>query len=57
MPYGPGLPLPPLGSTPKADGFLAVLADGSVRYIKRTIPDADLRSLIEPADGRVVNIP
>ncbi len=57
LPYGPGVPLPPLGGTPTADGFLAAFADGSVRYIKKTIPDADLRSLIEPADGRVVNIP
>ena len=57
LPYGPGIPLPPLGSTPTADGFIALMADGSVRYIRKTIPTADLRSLIEKADGRVVNIP
>ena len=57
LPYGPGIPLPPLGSTPTADGFNALMADGSVRYIRKTIPTADLRSLIEKADGRVVNIP
>ena len=57
LPYGPGIPLPPLGSTPTADGFIALMADGSVRYIRKTIPAADLRSLIEKADGRVVNIP
>jgi hypothetical protein len=57
LPYGPGVALPPLGSTPTADGFTALMADGSVRYIRKTIPTADLRSLIEKADGRVVNIP
>ena len=57
LPYGPGVELPPLGSTPTADGFNALMADGSVRYIRKTIPNADLRSLIEKADGRVVNIP
>ena len=56
LPFGPGVPLPPLGS-PQADGFLAAMADGSVRYVKRTIPDADLRSLITKAGGEVVNIP
>ncbi len=54
--YGPGIALPPLGS-PQANGFHAVFADGSVRYLLRTIAEADLRSLIEKADGRVVNIP
>ena len=56
LPFGPGVPLPPLGS-PQADGFLVAMADGSVRYLKRTIPDADLRALITRAGGEVVNIP
>ena len=56
LPYGPGVPIPPLGGDPKADGFNALFADGSVRYIKRTITDANLRSLIEKADGKGAGI-
>ena len=57
LPFGPGVTLPPLGSSPQADGFLVALADGSVRYVKRTISDADLRALITRSGGEVVNIP
>ncbi len=53
LPFGPNVALPPLGS-PQADGFLVSFADGSVRYIKRTVPDATLRSLITRAGGEVV---
>ena len=56
LPYGPGVALPPLGGNPKSDGYNAAMADGSVRYIRRTIADADLRSLIEKADGRGAGI-
>ena len=56
LPYGPGVPLPPLGADPKSDGYSALMADGSVRYLKRTITDANLRSLIEKADGRGAGI-
>ena len=52
LPYGPGVPLPLLGASPRAGGFLAGFADGSVRFVRSTIPEADLRSLIEKADGR-----
>ena len=52
LPYGPGVSIPPLGSYPRAGGFLIAFADGSVRFVRNTIPEADLRSLIEKADGR-----
>jgi prepilin-type processing-associated H-X9-DG protein len=57
LPYGPGIPLPPLGSPGTPGGFNAAMADGSVRFIKGTIPEADLRSLIEANDGRQVILP
>ena len=47
--------LPPLG-LPRQGGFNAAFADGSVRYIRGAIPEADLRSLIEKADGRGAGI-
>ncbi len=50
--YTPTTPLPPLGSPGLGKGFNAAMADGSVRFFKATIADADLRSLIEKADGR-----
>ena len=50
--YTPTTPLPPLGSPGLGRGFNAAMADGSVRFFKATIADADLRSLIEKADGR-----
>ena len=56
LPYGPGVLIPPLGA-PGQGGFNVAFADGSVRFVRTTIPDADLRSLIEPADGRQVMIP
>ena len=51
LPYGPGVPLPPLGS-PQADTFSAAMADGSVRSFRKKISEANLRSLIEKSDGR-----
>ena len=54
--YTPTTPLPPLGSPGLGKGFNAAMADGSVRFFKATIPDADLRSLIEKADGRAADI-
>ena len=53
FPYTATTPLPPLGSPGLGGGgFNAAMADGSVRFFKATIPDADLRGLIEKADGR-----
>ena len=53
--YTPTTPLPPLG-LPRKGGFHALIADGSVRFIRDTIAEADLRSLIEKADGRGAGI-
>ena len=51
--YTPTTPLPPLGSPGLSKGgFNAAMADGSVRYVRNNIAEADLRSLIEKADGR-----
>ena len=51
--YTPATPLPPLGSPGLSrGGFNAAMADGSVRFFNATIAEADLRSLIEKADGR-----
>ena len=55
--YTPTTPLPPLGSRGVSrDGFNVAFADGSVRFLRHTIPEADLRSLIEKADGRGAGI-
>ena len=57
FPYTPTTPLPPLGSPGLSrDGFNAAFADGSVRFLRHTIAEADLRSLIEKADGRGVGL-
>jgi hypothetical protein len=53
IPYDPDGPLPRLGN-PTPGGFSVVLADGSVRFIKKTISEQTLRNAITPADGRVL---
>ena len=51
--YTPTTALPPLGSRGLGrDGFNVAFADGSVRFLRHTIAEADLRSLIEKADDR-----
>ena len=57
FPYTATTPLPPLGSPGLGKGFNAAMADGSVRFLRHTIAEADLRSLIEKADGRGADIP
>jgi len=53
IPFNPNGPLPDLGGfTP--DGFNAGFADGSVRYIKKSIPEEVLRALITRAGGEVI---
>ena len=52
FPYARTTPLPPLGSKGMSRGFNVAFADGSVRFVRDTIAEADLRSLIEKADGR-----
>ena len=54
--YTPTTPLPPLGSPGLGKGFNVAFADGSVRFLRHTIAGADLRSLIEKADGRGADI-
>jgi hypothetical protein len=50
-------PLPALGGMFDGD-FHALLADGTVRYIRRQrYPDDLLRNLIDPADGNAINWP
>ena len=56
FPYTATTPLPPLGSPGLGKGFNAAMADGSVRFLRHTIAEADLRSLIEKADGRGADI-
>jgi len=57
FPYTATTPLPPLGSPGLGkDGFNVAMADGSVRLLRHTIAEADLRSLIEKADGRGADI-
>ncbi|MGL6075516.1 MAG: DUF1559 domain-containing protein [Fimbriiglobus sp.] len=50
LPYGPDVPLPKLGA-PGRRTFPVCLADGSIRMIRTDIPEANLRRLIEAADG------
>jgi hypothetical protein len=56
LPYDPGKPLPGLGH-PDRNYFFAVLADGSIRKIPKTIDERTLRNLITIDDGQIVNIP
>ncbi len=51
IPYDPAKPLPELGGSDPS-GFYAVLCDGSVRLIRRTVEEAVLRALIDKSDGQ-----
>jgi hypothetical protein len=53
LPFEAKKPLPKLGGLFK-DGFNAALADGSVRYIQRSISDRTLRNAITRDDGNVL---
>ena len=53
LPFDAKKPLPKLGGLFK-DGFNAALADGSVRYIQRSISDRTLRNAITRDDGNVL---
>jgi hypothetical protein len=52
--YDAGKPVPKLGGLFQG-GFLASLADGSVRTIPATLPEKDLRALITRAGGERVD--
>lgn len=49
----PAGPLPQLGGMFK-EGFNVLMADGSVRFVKRTVSDKTLRGAITPAGGEVL---
>jgi hypothetical protein len=52
VPYAPDKPLPRFGGLfPGLPKFNVVLADGSVRFLKRTISEKTLRAAITPDDG------
>jgi prepilin-type processing-associated H-X9-DG protein len=52
--YSPTAPLPPLG--PKAgNGFNMLMADGSVRFVTKSVSEATLRKLITRGGNEVLN--
>ena len=53
LPFDPQKALPPLGGL-FPDGFHAALCDGSVRFIRRTVPASTLRLLIIRNDGNPI---
>jgi hypothetical protein len=52
--YDPKKPLPKLGGHYGAPGFLAAFADGSVRFISKSIAEQTLRALITRNGGEAV---
>jgi hypothetical protein len=52
-PKGPAATLPVLGR-PGADGFLMVMCDGSVRYVRKSIDPKTLAMLIDGMDGNII---
>jgi len=55
LPFGPSQPLPSLG-LPNRDGFTALYADGSVRWIRKSVSAEKLKLLIDTEDGQIVDI-
>ena len=56
LPYSKTSPLPKFGSPRTPNGFNVMMADGSVRFVKSTISEQNLRNAIEKADGNMVNL-
>jgi hypothetical protein len=54
IPFDPGGPIPALGGL-QPDGFIALLCDGSVRTIKKSIDPIVLKALITRAGGEVIS--
>lgn len=50
--YDPHGPLPALGGH-YVDGFLALMADGTVRFVKKSVSEQTLRNAIMRNDGQV----
>ena len=55
LPYAPGQPLPKLGGQFK-DGFVAVTADGAIRFIKKSIDQQLLVSMVTRSGEEVINV-
>ena len=56
LPYSKTAPLPKFGSPRTPAGFNVMMGDGSVRFVKSTISEQNLRNAIEKADGNLVNL-
>src|SRR5262245_33814761 len=56
MTYDAKKPLPKLYAGWQGKGFFTAFADGSVRFIKATVPEATLRALITPSGGEVYTL-
>lgn len=53
--WSPGRPRPSLGGAyPSVPYFLALMADGPMREVRRTVPDQTLRYLIDRQDGMII---
>lgn len=55
LPYAPGQPLPKLGGQFK-DGFVAVTADGFIRFIKKSIDQRLLLSMVTRSGEEVIHV-
>jgi hypothetical protein len=53
LPYDPAKPLPKLGLTVDKS-FLVAMADGSVRWVKRSVTEKTLRAAITAAGGEIL---
>ncbi len=54
LPFGPGVPLPPLAAPGLVGGTNVAMADGSVRFVRSTTNPETLRALITRAGGETV---
>jgi hypothetical protein len=54
LPYAADKPIPKLGGQDWPPGFLAALADGSVRFIGKKMSERTLRAAITPMGGEVL---
>src|SRR5262245_80054 len=54
--FDPKKPLPKLGSFYSSGGFVALMGDGSAKFISKSISDANLRRAVMRADGEIVNL-
>ena len=53
--FGPGRPMPTFGGAyPNLPTILVLMGDGSVRQMKKDVPDETLRLLIDRADGKPI---